>query len=534
MDKISVLAVLAVMNYQQGKPREQMSMMSLEADIAPDNPVRLVDLFVDQLDLSKLGFKKTSFKQEGRPCYQAADLLKLYYYGYLNRVRSSRKLEAECRRNIEVWWLLHELKPGYHTIADFRKDNAAALKQAFKMFVSFLKGEDMFSKELIVVDGTKVRAQNSNKNNFNEARLKKHLAYIESKAETYIKELNDCDVAEDRQASELKKKEVQQKLDTLKQRKQKYEQLKKELNESEANQISTTDPESRSLKIKDNIAEIAYNIQAATDSKHSLIAEFDTINENDQNQLSNMSSKAMQVLEVEQITVLTDKGYHVGKQLELCREQGVTTIVSYIDRNSRSKHIDPAYQTDQFIYDPISDIYTCPEGAVLTTNGKYYEKVRKSKTTYLIKQYSTRQCKNCPAKYLCTRSSKGYRQIERSQYQEVIDENNKRVDANVELCKKRQQIVEHPFGTIKRGWGYTYTLLRGIRKVNGEMALIFTMYNLRRAITILGVFELLKRLKKWKNIFRRYSQAICKTERVQLYLRTYELWSIRRIGERYN
>jgi len=498
------------MNYQQGKSREQMGMMSLECEIAADNPVRLIDLFVDQLDLSKLGFNKTSFKQEGRPSYQAADLLKLYYYGYLNRIRSSRRLEAECKRNIEVWWLIHELKPGYHTIADFRKDNADALKQAFKMFVSFLKGEDMFSKELIVVDGTKIRAQNSNKNNFNEARLKKHLAYIENKAEAYIKELNDCDAAEDRQASELKKKEIHQKLDTLKQRKQKYERLSKELNESEATQISTTDPDSRSLKIKDNIAEIGYNIQEATDSKHSLISEFDTINENDQNQLSKMTAKAMHIFEVEQITALADKGYHVGKQLEICKQQGVTTFVSYIDRNPRSKHIDPAYQTDQFIYDSVSDTYTCPEGAILTTNGNLYEKIRKGRTSYLIKQYSTRQCRNCPAKLLCTRSSKGYRQIERSQYQEVIDENNKRVDANVALCKKRQHIVEHPFGTIKRGWGYSYTLLRGIKKVNGEMAIIFTIYNLRRAISILGVPELLNRLKRWKDVYCYYKDTIVK------------------------
>ena len=497
------------MNYQQGKSREQMSMMALESEISADNPVRVIDLFVDQLDLSKLGFNKTSFKSEGRPPYHAADMLKLYYYGYLNRIRSSRKLEAECKRNIEVWWLLHELKPGYHSIADFRKDNGDALKQAFKMFVSFLKGEDMLSKELIVVDGTKVRAQNSNKNNFNETRLKKHLAYIENKAEAYIKELNDYDAAEDKQASELKAKEVNQKLDILKQRKEKYEQLQKKLTESGETQISTTDAESRSLKIKDNIAEISYNIQSVTDSKHSLIVEFDTINENDQNQLSNMAGKAMEALQVKQITAMTDKGYHVGKQLQLCKEQGVTTLVSYIDRNPRSKHIDPAYQTDQFIYDATNDTYTCPQGATLTTNGKYYEKIRRSRTTYFIKKYNTQQCLNCPVKKLCTRAQRT-RQIERSQYQEVIDENNKRVNANAMLCKKRQQIVEHPFGTIKRGWGYNYTLLRSIKKVNGEVAIIFTMYNLRRAISILGVTKLLSILKKWKPIFDSLKSSLIK------------------------
>jgi transposase len=485
------------MNYQQGKPREQMSMMSLESEIAADNPVRLIDLFVEQLNLSKLGFNKTNFKQEGRPSYQAADLLKLYYYGYLNRIRSSRKLESECKRNIEVWWLMCELRPGYHTIADFRKDNADALKNAFKRFVSFLKGEDLFSKELISIDGTKLRAQNNNKNNFNEARLKKHLAYIENKTEAYLKELNDCDATEDRQAVELKTKEVNQKLDILKQRKQKYEQLSKELTENKTTQISTTDPESRSLAVKDNIAEISYNIQSATESKNNLIVEFNTINESDQGQLSIMTGRTMQALDVEQITALADKGYHVGKQLQLCKEQGATTLVAYPDRNPRAKQINPAYQTDKFIYDPIKDAYTCPQGAVLMTNGILYDKKRKNRTTYLIKQYTTRQCKACPVKYLCT-SAKGSRQIERSQYQEVIDENNKRVDANGVLYRKRQQMAEHPFGTIKRGWGYSYTLLRTLKKVNGEVALIFTMYNLRRAISICGVTELLNRLRKWK------------------------------------
>jgi transposase len=505
--KINELAVLESMNYQQGKSREQMSMMSLECEIAPDNTVRLIDLFVDQLDLNKLGFNKTSFKQEGRPSYQAADLLKLYYYGYLNRVRSSRRLEAESKRNIEVWWLIRELKPGYHTIADFRKNNADALKNAFKIFVSFLKGENMFSNELIAVDGTKIRAQNNNKNNFNEARIKKHLTYIDNKAESYIRELNDCDMAEDKQASELKKKEVHQKMEALKQRKQKYEQLKTELTKGEATQVSLTDPESRSVKLKDNIAEVAYNIQAATDSKHSLIAEFDTINVNDQNQLSGMASKAMEALEVKQITVLADKGYHVGKQLLICREQGVTTLVAYPDRTPRSNQIDPAYQTDQFAYDLINDTYTCPEGAILTTNNTVNQKIRKGRTTYLFKTYGTKQCKGCPVKSLCT-SAKGPRQIERSQYQEVIDENNKRVNNNAELFKKRQQIVEHPFGTVKRGWGYNYTLLRSIKKVNGEVAIIFTMYNLRRSITILDVPELINRLRKWKLAFYSLKKAL--------------------------
>jgi len=270
------------MNFQQGTSREQISMLSVDTLIAADNAVRVIDLFVDWLDLKALGFNKTICKQEGRRPFHAKDMLKLYYYGYLNRIRSSRKLETECERNVEVWWLMHQLKPSYRTIADFRKNNDDALKNAYKIFISFLKGEDMFSKEVIGIDGTKLRAQNNKKNNFNEDKLKKHLANIEDKIETYLKELDECDAAEDRQASELKKKEVHQKLEMLKQRKGNYEQLNKKLTEGDDKQISTVDEESRLLTVKDNIAEVSYNIQAVSDSKHSLIVEFDTVNESDQ------------------------------------------------------------------------------------------------------------------------------------------------------------------------------------------------------------------------------------------------------------
>jgi len=199
----------------------------------------------------------------------------------------------------------------------------------------------------------------------------------------------------------------------------------------------------------------------------------------------------------------------VGKQLQECKEKGITTLVAYPERNSRAKQIDPAYYTDKFLYDAANDTYICPQGATLTTNGEWYDKKRKNRTSYQIKRYSTPQCKTCPVKHLCTSAKQG-RLIERSQYQEVIDENNKRVDANAALYKKRQQICEHPFGTIKRGWGYNHTLLRGIKKVNAEMAIIFTVYNLRRVITIPGVTELLRRLKKWKPVYYELKSCLIK------------------------
>lgn len=492
------------MNYKQGISREQISMMSLECLIAKDNPVRVIDLFVEQLDLGKLGFSKTTLNKEGRPSYEGRHMLKLYYYGYLNKVRSSRKLEAECMRNTELWWLIYQLTPSYHTIADFRKDNAAAFKNAFKMFVAFLRGEDLFDGKTIAVDGTKVRSQNNKKNNFNEAKFTRSFEYIEAKAEEYIKELDACDVMEDKQACELKKKDVTKKIEDLKVRKEYYKELEDTMIKSGEKQISMSDPDSRSLPLKDGITDVCYNVQAVADSKHSLIPEFDTINTTDQGQLCPMATAAMKALGVEEITVIADKGYHTGQDLQNCKLGHITTIVAYPERGN--KNIDPAYQTSNFIYNKEHDEYTCPQGAALTTNGKEYEKKREGRSSYSVKRYVTDQCLACVARHLCTKAK--MKAIERSEYQDVVDENNKRTDENMPAYKTRQQISEHPFGTIKRGWGYTYTLMRGIKKVNGEMAIIFTVYNIRRAISILSVSELLSRLKQWEAAYNSSKASI--------------------------
>ena len=378
---------------------------------------------------------------------------------------------------------------------------------AFKVFIAFLRGEDLFGGKLIAADGTKLRAQNNKKNTFNEKKLIKSLAYIESKAEEYIKELEKCDAQEDRQAAELKKKDVAKKLEQLKERKQGYKQLQDKLSKTSEKQISLVDEDSRSLPIKDGITDVCYNIQTTADSKHSLIVEFETINTTDQGQLNNMADKTMEALGVQEITVLADKGYHTGKDLQDCKDKHITTIVAYPER--QNKNIDPAYQTNQFTYNNQQDSYTCPQGAILTTNGREYLKTNKGWASYLVKKYQTAQCSTCPFKHFCTTSNS--RIIERSEYQEVVNENNRRVDENPALYKKRPEIIEHIFGTLKRSWGYTYTLLKGIKKVNGEMAIIFTMYNLRRAMSIFGVKALLEQLKEWKAVNK------CKKEVIALY-----------------
>jgi transposase len=492
------------MNFKQGISREQISMMSLEGFISCDNPVRVIDIFVEQLNLIELGFTKTKLSREGCPPFEARHLLKLSYYGYINRIRSSRKLEAECVRNVELWWLIYQLTPGYHTIADFRKQNGVAFKKAFKQFVGFLKGEDLVNGKALTVDGTKIRAQNNKKNNFNENKFASSQAYIDSKVDEYIKQLDECDEQEDKQASELKKKDVVKKLAELKERKAYYTKLKETMDKSGEKQISMSDPDSRSLPLSDVATAICYNVQAVADNKNSLIVDFDTINTGDQGQLYPMTIKAMETLGVEETTILADKGYHVGKDLHDCRKAAITTVVAYPEKEN--KNIDPAYQTSQFAYNKEDKTYTCPQGAILTTNGKSYDKAKTGRTTYSVQKYVTDQCLACVARLLCTKGKS--REIERSEYKDVVDENNKRVDENMPLYKTRQQIIEHPFGTIKRSWGYTYTLLKGIEKVNGEMAIIFTMYNIRRAMSILGVSELISRLKQWKAAYNSSKTSI--------------------------
>jgi transposase len=494
------------MNIKTGIDRKTSINISLDDRIAQDNVVRLIDAFVNKLDLEALEFSKIKPKKEGCPMYHAKDMLKLCYYGYFNRIRSCRKLEAECVRNIEVWWLINYLEPKYHTIADFRKDNPKALKKTYKMFVSFLKDQGVFGGDLLVQDGTKIRAQNNKRNNYNEEKLQKHFKHIEGKDEQHIKELEQLDAVEDMEdaAKETCKKQIEEKQQTQQQRKQKYEGLQEELKASGEAQISTVDSDSRSFPIKDRVTDVCFNVQAVVDSKHHLVVEFDTINTTDQGQLCGMATKAMETLGVKETTLLADAGYNVGKDLQDCKDQGITTLVAPVNRNKAD--IDPAYQTSEFTYDKEKDCYTCPQGAILSSNGKEYEKKKKGRATYQVKKYVTDQCLKCIAKVFCTKAQR--REIERSEYQDVIDENNKRVHENPGLYKLRQQIIEHIFGTIKRSWGYTYTLLKGMEKVNGEMAIIFTMYNMRRSVSIYGVKELISRLESWKPEYKAQKTAL--------------------------
>lgn len=352
------------MEYITTSDRTQLEMVSLEELIEADNPVRFVDAFVDKLELGELGFQLKELKSEGRPPFHPKVLLKLYFYGYLNGIRSSRRLEKECRRNIELHWLLGRLVPNYHTIADFRKDNPAALKNTFKLFVLFLRDADLVAGKTVAIDGTKFRAHNSKKNNFNPKKIKRHLDYIEEKTNEYLSQLDSNDAQE----NPVVVKEVKEKLIRLKQNKLKYEALSAQLEASGEPQISTTDPDARALLVQGQQVEVSYNQQAAVDEKHKLVVGTHTINRNDRNALGDIAIETKENLQVEELTALSDKGYHNGREIDRCQQENITTIcATHAIVNSNSFGTTPEYLVNNFDYNAELDYYTCPEGEPLLT-----------------------------------------------------------------------------------------------------------------------------------------------------------------------
>ena len=501
-------ALYLKMQHIQGISRNQLQMSSLEDTISADNPVRFIDVFVGLIDLKKIGFEPRLLKTEGRPSYRTEVFLKLYLYGYLNGIRSSRKLERECLRNIEVQWLLEAICPNYHSIADFRKANPKALKQLFKLFVGFLKDADLVSGKTIAIDGTKSRAHNGKKSNFNQKKIEKHKDYIDAKSQEYLDQLEQNDIQE----NPISIKNIQQKIARLKQNKIKYELLEEELKASGEPQISTTDADARALLVQGQVVEVSYNIQAAVDDKHNLVVATHTINRNDKNALSAIALEAKENLEVETFTVLVDKGYHNGRELETCKNHNITTIVAHPDQGKSNENgTQPEYLISKFTYNKEENTYTCPEGQTLTTTGRWHKKTgRTEQSGYQFQKYRTSACKTCPVKDQCT-SRKGGRELDRSQYADAVEENHQRYKDNPQLYRKRQEINEHIFGTIKRKWGYNYTDLIGLEKVNGEHSLIMLVYNIKRSINILGVPDLIAKLHAWNSPYKRKGLLFMKT-----------------------
>lgn len=389
------------MKFITGQDRTQAHIfpVSLEAAIDQDNEARTIDLFVDSLELRGFGFK-VDFPENGRPAYHPAVLLKLYIYGYLNKVRSSRDLEKECKRNIEVMWLLNSLQPDHNTISNFRRDNPKAIRKVFRATVQMAKHFNLTGGKLLAGDSTKFRAQNSKKNNFNQKKINRHTAYIDNKLEEYNKKLAEAD--------EDQKQEIEQDIEKQNKRKQKYRDIEKQLDETGQVQVSTSDPESRQLMVRNNISEVAYNVQTTVDAKHYIPIDYKVTNTNDSKAMGNMLQRAKAILGTNQFTALYDKGYHTGSEFDMADQLGIEVMVTIPAKSRSSQAPDPAYNMENFVYDAQNDTYTCPQGHTMTTNGTWH----KAKSGARFQQYKTPRCKNCPVRPKCTKSKENGKVIQ--------------------------------------------------------------------------------------------------------------------------
>jgi transposase len=466
------------MSYIEGESREQRVLFPeiLDDYISEDNLVRFIDAFVDGLEMEELGFGRTAPNETGRPPYDPRDLLKLYIYGYLNRVRTGRRLERECQRNVELMWLMRKLRPDFKTITDFRKDNRKAFRGVFRQFVLLCKGLGLVGGELVAVDGSKFKAVNSGQRNFSAKKLEERLNKIDEKVERYLDEIERGD--EEGKESEISAAELKQKIEKLKERKGRYKELLKELGGSGQSQVSLTDPESRAMALTPR-GEVSYNVQTVVDRKHHLIVEQDVTNEGlDNHQLFSMAQKTKQMLDQTELQVVADMGYYNHEELKRCEEAGITTYVSkpLVSKNTARG----LFGKEKFVYEAHGDCYRCPAQELLSFRFETQEGDKK------FRYYWTNACPDCALKAQCTTDPRFHR-IKRWEHERVLERIEQRVKANPVVLKLRKQLVEHPFGTIKFWNDQGHFLMRGLEKVKAEFSLSTLAYDIKRALNIIGV-----------------------------------------------
>jgi len=445
--------------------------------VGPDNPVRFIDAFVDGLDLAAAGFIGVDAKPTGRPGYAPADLLKLYIYGYLNRIRSSRRLEAETHRNIEVIWLLRHLKPDFKTIADFRRDNRAAFKPVFREFVLLCRQLNLFGRELLAVDGTRLKAVNNKDRNFTRAALEQFIHKAEERLADYLRRLDEGDVEEGGTGGSSRVSNLAEKIEAIRNKRGRLRSLLESLERTGESQISLTDPDSRAMAAHTRVA-VGYNAQIAVDAKHKLIVEQAVTNQVlDLGLLTQTAEPARAIFGVAQIDVVADRGYFKFEDIEACEAAGMTPYVPKPQRGSAVR--EGFFAKDEFRYDPTEDVYICPAGERL---GHKYE----GKSRDLTKvDYSNRAaCLACALRPRCTNS---FRRVSRLENEAVLDRMAARLKARPEVLDRRRETVEHPFGSIKQWMGQGAFLMMGLENVRAEFSLTALAYNLRRVINILGV-----------------------------------------------
>jgi transposase len=475
------------MNYIAGSDRGEVLLLpeALEDYIGPENPVRFIDAFVGQLDLGKEGFRHGAVPETGRPPYDPGDLLRLYLYGYLNRVRSSRGLEREGARNLEVIWLLRKLRPDFKTIADFRRENAAGIKAVGRQFLLLCRKLELFGGELVAIDSTKIKGQNAKGRNYSGSKVQALLGELEKKVSAYLAELEESDAQEGESKMEgLSAAELKEKIAQLEARRSELQEVAQKLEESGASQVSLTDPDARAMSMGRG-STIGYNVQAAVDAKHSLIVATEVTNTtSDSGALGTMALKAQEALGdgAKELQVVADMGYYNGKEVLLCDTIGVTAYVAKPLTSANTAQ--GLYGKESFRYDVHQNCYHCPAGRLLTYRFTTEEKGRP------ISYYRARDCKSCPLKPQCTRNQ-GNRTITRAAFEEAQEEMAARVAQRPALLRRRKAIIEHCFGTIKRSFGYDYFLCRGKRQVTTEINLTVLAYNLKRVCNLVGVQNLI-------------------------------------------
>jgi transposase len=479
------------MNHITGDDRKQLTFFpdAIEDYLSEDNPVRFLDAFVDQLEMRTLGFQHSTIKETGRPPYHPKDLLKLYLYGYLNRIRSSRLLERETQRNLEVFWLLKRLSPDHKTISNFRAENAKALREVFKQFVLVCKRLELFGNELIAIDSTKFTASNARDRVKDKEQVNNSITHITESITEYLTQLDQNDSADEQSGTpRVSKQELQKKIVFLTQQKERLEEAQTKLEDTGKKHVSLTDPDCRLMKNEGRI-EPAYSMQTAVDAKHSLIVDYElTQDAADNNHLANLASTAKETLGVETLNACADAGYYDSVDLKSCEDNGITTYVP-VPKQKVSKKTNvptPDYHHEKFIYNGDSDTYTCPQGHAMHRRGSR----RKKSDDRLIYLYRTKSCQTCPMCAVCTTSTQG-RSINRWEHEAVLDRLKQRLANQPEITKQRKAIIEHIFGTIKKIWGYGRLLLRRLMNVDSEIALMNTAYNIRRVLNIVGTQKLI-------------------------------------------
>ena len=450
----------------------------LDDFIDESNPVRVIDVFVDALDLAEMSFEGVEPAATGRPSYHPSVLLKLYIYGYLNRVQSSRRLEREAGRNVEVMWLLGRLAPDHKTIADFRKDNGLALRKVCARFVELCREMGLLATSSVAIDGSKFKAVNNRDRNFTRAKVERRRAQLEESVARYLSQLDTADRQEPAEGMAAKVTRLTEKLAKLKEEMGKLAVYEKQMLASPDQQISLTDPDSRSMATSGRgSGVVGYNVQVAVDTEHHLIVSHEVTNVgSDRAQLARVAKETKATLQSDTLEVVADRGYFSGEEILACEQAGITvTLPRPMTSGAKS---DGRFGKQDFVYLPVEDVYRCPAGERLDYRFTSVE------SGLNLRRYWTNACQSCALKSRCTTGVQ--RRITRWEHEHVVEAVQRRLDQHPEAMRQRRETVEHPFGTLKARMGATHFLVKTLPRVGAEMALHVLAYNLTRVMNIMG------------------------------------------------